>query len=415
MTQLTEYGVSAKKAKHILAALSTEQRTEIVKAMAFGLDENRKEILAANSLDLEQGRTKGLSTAMLDRLELNEKRIDGIVKGLIAIAALGDPVGEVIKHWTRPNGLLIKKVRVPIGVIGIIYESRPNVTADTASLCVRSGNAVILKGGSEAINSNKAIVKALIAGGRKVGMPDGAVQLIENTDREVVKELVRMDKFVDLIIPRGGEGLIRAVVENATVPVLKHDKGVCHVYVDKSADLETALTIAENAKCQRPGVCNATETLLLHQSIASEFLPLFFARTLKYNLEMRGDEKAQAIISGMKSATEEDWSAEYLDYILAVKIVNDVAEAVEHINHYGTHLSDAVVGNDLSVQEFFTKNVDSATVYVNASTRFTDGGEFGFGAEIGISTDKLHARGPMALEELTTYKYVISGTGQIRG
>ncbi|MCF7838613.1 MAG: glutamate-5-semialdehyde dehydrogenase, partial [Candidatus Marinimicrobia bacterium] len=359
-------------------------------------------------------RVAGLGAALIHRLALTDRRIDPMIRGIRNVVALKDPVGARISRWIRPNGLEILKVRVPIGVIGIIYEARPNVTADATVLCIKTANAVILRGGKEAARSNAAIAEALQAGGEKAGLPPGAIQLIATTDREAVRALCQLEGLVDLIIPRGGEGLIRAVVEHARVPVIKHYKGVCHTYVDEEADLEQALQISLNAKCQRPGVCNAMETLLVHQAVAAPFLaaagPAFLAR----GVELRGDPAACALVPEMKPATEADWAAEYLDLILAVRIVPDLAAAIEHINRYGSHHSDAIITRDERAAKRFQLAVDSATVYVNASTRFTDGAEFGLGAEIGISTDKLHARGPMGLEELTTYKFLIHGEGQIR-
>jgi glutamate-5-semialdehyde dehydrogenase len=330
------------------------------------------------------------------------------------VAGLKDPTGSVISRWIRPNGLEIRKIRVPIGVIAIIYESRPNVTADAAGLCFKSSNAVILRGGKEALNTNVAIADALCAGGAKKGMPEHAIQLVRLPDREAVRELVRLEGRVDLVMPRGGEGLIRAIVEDATVPVIKHYKGVCHLYVDASADLDMAAKIAENAKCQRPGVCNAIEKLLVHEQVAGKFLPVACAQLRQRGVELRGDAATRLLVPGVLEATEQDWYEEYLDMVLTVGVVPSAKAAIEHINRYGSHHSDAVIAADESVQKEFAQEVDSAAVYVNASTRFTDGGEFGMGAEIGISTDKLHARGPMGLEELTTYKYVVYGNGQVR-
>lgn len=412
--EMIRMGDRAVAAARALAQLSARRKNAILMAMADELDARVATLLAANAKDMEAGRQAGLSAAMLDRLLLNEGRIANMSKGLRAVAGLKDPVGTRISRWIRPNGLVIHKVRVPIGVIAIIYEARPNVTADAAGLCLKAGNAVILRGGKEALNSNAAIVEAMMAGGRKKGLPDDAIQLVMSTDREVVRELVQLEGRVDLVIPRGGESLIRAVTEQARVPVIKHYKGVCHVYVDVMANLDMALKIVENAKCQRPGVCNAIEKVLVHQAIAEKFLPAMAERLKLRGVELRGDEEARRIVPDMKPAVEDDWYAEYLDLILAVKVVPDVESAIQHINHYGSHHSDAIVTSDEAAQKKFTDEVDSATVYVNASTRFTDGGEFGMGAEIGISTDKIHARGPMALEELTTYKYVILGNGQIR-
>ncbi len=405
---------AAVAASRALAKLSARRKNTILEAMANELDAKRADIKAANAKDMEAGKAAGLSAPLLDRLLLDDKRIDGMIKGVRAIVALKDPVGEKISKWIRPNGLEILKVRVPIGVIAIIFESRPNVTADSAVLCFKTGNAVILRGGKEAMNSNKAIADAMMAGGKKKGLPDNAIQVVGTTDREAIREIVQMEGRVDLAIPRGGEGLIRAVTENARIPVIKHYKGVCHAYVDASANFDMALAIIENAKCQRPGVCNAIEKVLVHEKIAQDFLPKMAAQLAAKKVELRGDDASRAIVSTMKPATEADWFEEYLDLILTVKAVPNVDAAIAHINHYGSHHSDCIIAEDESVARDFTEQVDSATVYVNASTRFTDGGEFGMGAEIGISTDKLHARGPMGLEELTTYKFVIHGTGQVR-
>lgn len=412
--QILKIGADALAASRELAKLSTRKKNSILDAMAEELDAQRDFIQEENARDLAAGKEAGLGSAMLDRLELTDARIDGMIKGLRDVAVLNDPVGTEISTWNRPNGLEIKKVRVPIGVIGIIFESRPNVTCDAAALCFKTSNAVILRGGKEAIHSNLAIAKAMRKGGAGKGMPANAIQLIPTTDREAVKVMCQMTEYLDLIIPRGGEGLIKAVTEMAHVPVIKHYKGVCHTYVDADADLEMAWKIAENAKCQRPGVCNAMETLLVHKDIAEAFLPrmgeLFKAR----GVEMRGDETVCKLIPSAKPATDEDWSAEYLELILAIRVVGHVEEAIRHINQYGSKHSDAIVTQDPKAEKIFLAEVDSASVFVNASTRFSDGGEFGMGAEIGISTDKLHARGPMGLEELTTYKFIISGKGQIR-
>ena len=407
-------GDRAVAAAHALALCSTRKKNAMLEAMADELELQRAGLKQANAVDMEAARLAGLSGALLDRLQLTDARIDAMIKGINDVAALKDPVGQRISRWMRPNGLDIQKIRVPIGVIAIIYESRPNVTADAAVLCLKASNAVILRGGSEALRSNQAIAAALQAGGEKKGLPACAIQLVGTTDRDAVRELVQLEGRVDLAIPRGGESLIRAVVEQAYVPVIKHYKGVCHVYVDASADFAMALDICENAKCQRPGVCNAIEKVLVHEAVAAQFLPQLAARLGAHKVELRGSAAARAIVPAMTPATEEDWSAEYLDLILTVGLVKDVHAATAHINHYGSHHSDAIIAADEAAQKAFTEEVDSATVYVNASTRFTDGGEFGMGAEIGISTDKLHARGPMALEELTTYKYVIWGSGQVR-
>jgi glutamate-5-semialdehyde dehydrogenase len=397
-----------------MAKLSAKKKNSILEAMADEITAQKETIQAANARDVSAGREAGLSAAMLDRLELTDARIDAMVKGLLDVAALKDPVGTTISDWNRPNGLQIKKVRVPIGVIAIIYESRPNVTADAASLCFKTANAVILRGGKEAAYSNAAIAKAMREGGAEKGMPDNAIQLVETPDRNAVRELAQMVGKVDLIIPRGGEGLIKAVSEMAWVPVIKHCKGICHTFVDAAADIDMALDISENAKCHRPGVCNAMETLLVHRDIAAAFLPRMIERFKARGVELRGDEDTQKFDAAIKPATEEDWTTEYLDMILSIRIVDNVQAAIDHINTYGSHHSDAIVTTDEKAAKAFLAEVDSAAVYVNASTRFTDGGEFGMGAEIGISTDKLHARGPMGLEELTTYKFTVSGTGQIR-
>jgi len=407
-------GQQALAASRELVPLKSRKKNAILLAMADELDARREAIQAANAIDIEEGRNAGLSSAMLDRLLLTDARVDGMIKGIQAVASLKDPIGSQISRWIRPNGLEIIKQRVPIGVIGIIYESRPNVTADSAALCFKTSNAVILRGGKEAVHSNAAIADALIEGGRKKGLPEHAIQLIRTIDREAVKELVQLEGTVDLVIPRGGEALIRAVTEMAHVPVIKHYKGVCNLYIDEEADIEMALGITINAKCQRPGVCNAIETLLVHEAIAPEFLPQVAALLEENEVELRGDEAARALVPGMKEATEEDWYEEYLDLILAVRVVGSAEEAINHINTYGSRHSDAIVTESEMARQAFLRDVDSSTVYVNASTRFTDGGEFGMGAEIGISTDKLHARGPMALEELTTYKYLVYGKGQIR-
>jgi len=407
-------GDRAVAAARQLVLVNSRKKNAILQSMADELESRKVFLKQKNMQDIEEGRAAGLSDAMLDRLLLTDARIDAMTRGMKAVAGLKDPIGAKISRWIRPNGLEIVKKRVPIGVIAIIYESRPNVTADTAALCLKTSNAVILRGGKEAVNSNAAIVDALIEGGMKKGMPEHAVQLIRTTDREAVRELVQLEGRVDMVIPRGGEGLIKAVAEQSRVPVLKHYKGVCHVFVDESADPEKALNIVENAKCQRPGVCNAMETLLVHEKIAAEFLPAAADRLQGLGVELRGDEAARQILPRINAATEDDWYAEYLDLVLAVKVVPSAAAAIEHINTYGSRHSDAIIAEAEGPQKIFALEVDSATVYLNASTRFTDGGEFGMGAEIGISTDKLHARGPMGLEELTTYKYVIYGDGQVR-
>ena len=411
---ILEMGRKAVIASRALARLTNEQKSKALRAMADGIHARREGIKSANAIDMEEGKKKGLSGALLDRLLLTDSRIDAMVKGVREVADLHDPVGQILEEKARPNGLHIKKVRVPIGVIAVVYEARPNVTADAASLCIKSGNAIILRGGSESIRSNEAIADALQFGGERHGLPDSALQLVRVTDREAVRELAQLEGIVDLIIPRGGEGLIRAVADVARVPVIKHYKGVCHVFVDESADVEMAVAISENAKCQRPGVCNAMETLLVHSAVAGRFLPAAASVLQRKGVELRGDDAARAIVPSMKRATEEDWFAEYLDLILAVRVVPDVRAAIDHINMYGSHHSDSIVTASVENGEKFVEEVDSAAVYVNASTRFTDGAAFGLGAEMGISTDKLHARGPMGIDELTTYKYVILGSGQVR-
>ena len=407
-------GERAVAASRALATLSTRRKNIILEAMADALDANRARILAANARDMAAGRDAGLPDAMLDRLSLTDARLDGVINAVRSLVGLRDPVGREIARWTRPNGLLIRKMRVPIGVIGIIYESRPNVTVDAAALCFKASNAVILRGGREALETNIALADALQSGGAAKGLPPDSIQLISVTDHDAVRELVQLEGLVDLVIPRGGERLIRTVAEQARVPVIKHYKGVCHVYVDKAADPAMALDIIENAKCSRPGVCNALEKVLVHRDIAPTFLPLLAERLRARRVELRGDEAARAAVPDLVPATDADWDAEYLDLVLAVKVVDGTAAAIDHINRHGSHHSDSIITADPKARDQFLQQVDSACVYVNASTRFTDGGEFGLGAEIGISTDKLHARGPMALEELTTYKYLVTGNGQIR-
>jgi glutamate-5-semialdehyde dehydrogenase len=382
--------------------------------MARALRERAPEILEANAKDMETGQAQGLSRALLDRLLLNEKRIEEMAQGLEALVSLPDPVGEITSMWTRPNGLRIGRMRVPLGVIGIIYEARPNVTVDAAGLCLKTGNAVILRGGSEAINSNRAITRIISEAATSHGVPEGAIQLIDTIDREAVHVMLRLNEYIDVLIPRGGAGLIRTVVENATVPVIETGVGNCHVYVDAEADLEMAEKIVINAKTQRPGVCNAMETLLVHKDIAPAFLPVVAEKLRDLGVEIRGCEYTRTLVPFAKKATEEDWATEYLDLILAVKVVNSLEEAVEHIAKYGTKHSEAIVTNNYTKAWEFLKRVDAAAVYVNASTRFTDGFQYGFGAEIGISTQKLHARGPMGPEQLTTFKYIVFGSGQIR-
>lgn len=405
---------AAKKAAAKLAVTETAVKNKALLAMAAALENGCAEILAANARDMEAARAKGMRSSMLDRLQLTEARIAGMADGLRQVAALPDPVGNVVDGKTLPNGLQITKMRVPLGVIGIIYEARPNVTADAAGLCLKSGNAVILKGGSEAMESNKAVAYVLAQAAEAAGLPGGAIQFIDTSDRQAVSDLIHLNGLVDVVIPRGGAGLIKTVVMNATVPVIETGAGVCHTYVDASADVEMAVKIAFNAKVQRPSVCNAMETLLVHRDIAERFLPAMLAQYKAAGVEIRGDAGVQAMDGAVVPASEEDWSTEYGDLRLSVKIVASIEEAMEHIAHYGTGHSECIVTNDYSQAQLFQKTVDAAAVYVNASTRFTDGNEFGFGAEIGISTQKLHARGPMALPELTSTKYLICGSGQVR-
>jgi len=404
----------AKKASRLTAIADTSVKNAVLEQMAINLLSNKKVLLAENEKDLNAAREAGLSSAMIDRLRLTDSRIEDMAKGIREVINLSDPVGEVMEEIVRPNGLKIQKVRVPIGVITIIYESRPNVTADAASLCLKTGNATILRGGKESIHSNVAIYWQISAALEKTGLDKNAIQVIETADRKAVDYLLKADKYVDLVIPRGGEGLIRNVVENSTIPVIKHYKGVCHVYVDEFADQDMAKEVCLNAKLQRPGTCNAMETMLVHESIAKTFLPDICRSMSDSGVELRGCEKSRKIMPEIKQATEEDWSTEYLEKILSVKIVASIDDAIRHISTYGSSHSDAIITEDKSNAKKFTDEVDSAAVYVNASTRFTDGFEFGMGAEIGISTDKLHARGPMGLNELTSYKYIIHGTGQIR-
>lgn len=406
---------AAKKAAAELAVTSTAVKNRALLAMAQALRGRQADILLANAEDMRQAAAKGMKASMLDRLKLTEQRIAGMAEGLEQVAGLPDPVGSVVGGSRLANGMTVTKVRVPLGVIGIIYEARPNVTADAAGLCLKSGNAVILKGGSEAMQSNKIIAAVLAEAAEKAGVPAGAVQFIDTSDRQAVTDLIRMNGLVDVVIPRGGAGLIKAVVMNATVPVIETGAGVCHTFVDASADVQMAMDIAYNAKVQRPSVCNAMETLLVHKDIAGKFLPPMLEKYFAAGVEIRGDERVQAFSSQVLAATEEDWSTEYGDLRLSVKIVDSLEEAMEHIAAYSTGHSECIVTSDYANARKFQLRVDAAAVYVNASTRFTDGFEFGFGAEIGISTQKLHARGPMALPELTSTKYLIDGSGQVRG
>lgn len=414
MSKLILKGQRAKEASYELMNATTTKKNEALLKMAEKLIENKDYIIAENKRDLYKAIEKGTTEAMLDRLKLDEKRLADMADGLREVVALADPVGEVTSMWRRPNGLQIGKQRVPMGVIGIIYEARPNVTCDAAGLCLKTGNAVILRGGSEAINSNMAIVKALVEGIKETGLPEYSLQLVEDTSREVATEMMRLNEYIDVLIPRGGAGLIKAVVKNATVPVIETGTGNCHVYVDCDADLEMAKNIVINAKTSRPAVCNAEEKLLVSEKVADKFIPMVINALREKNVKVIGDENVRTIIEDVQAATEEDWGREYLDYIIGVKIVKDVDEAISHINKYGSGHSEAIVTKSYDNSQRFLQRVDAAAVYVNASTRFTDGSEFGFGAEIGISTQKLHARGPMGLTELTTTKYIIYGNGQIR-
>lgn len=405
---------AAKQAAAKLAVTSSAVKNAALLAMAAALEAQQSEILAANERDMTAAAAKGMKSSMLDRLKLTAERISGMADGLRQVAGLADPVGNVIDGKTLPNGLHITKIRVPLGVIGIIYEARPNVTADAAGLCLKSGNAVILKGGSEAMESNKTVAAILAQAAEGAGIPAGSIQFINTSDRQAVQDLIHMNGLVDVVIPRGGAGLIQAVVRNASVPVIETGAGVCHTYVDKDADVEMAMKIAFNAKVQRPSVCNAMETLLVHKDIADKFLPMVLMMYNSSAVEIRGDEAVQEYSGQVHPATEEDWSTEYGDLRLSVKIVDSIEEAMAHIAKYGTGHSECIVTNNYQAAQLFQYTVDAAAVYVNASTRFTDGNEFGFGAEIGISTQKLHARGPMALPELTSTKYLINGNGQVR-
>ncbi|MEN8681782.1 MAG: glutamate-5-semialdehyde dehydrogenase [Akkermansiaceae bacterium] len=411
--QVYEMGRKARAAALALAVLSEEKKNEILKAMAGGIREAAPQILEANARDLAAGGERGLTSAMLDRLRLDAERLEAVAAGVEKVATLPDPVGEILGEWDRPNGIRIQQLRVPIGVIGIIYESRPNVTSDAAVLCLKSGNATILRGGSEAIHSNRALAEALQSGGERAGLPDGAIQLIPFTDRESVAVMAGMDKYLDLIIPRGGKGLIETVVSLARMPVIKHYDGICHAYVHPDADQEMAVKIVVDSKTQKPSVCNALETLLVDEAIAGEFLPKVASALAGKNVELRGDAATCAIIEA-RPAVDEDWSTEYLDYILAVKVVPSMKAAIDHINEYSSQHTEVIITRDETAAEAFLRQIDSACVFHNVSTRFSDGEEFGFGAEIGISTDKLHARGPMGLRELTSYQYRVRGEGQLK-
>ena len=411
---LNTLGKNARNAEVLVRNLSANEKNEVLLKVAEALTENADTLTAANALDVENGRKNNMPEALVDRLLLTGNRIRGMAEGLRQVAALEDPVGEVLGMKKRPNGLMIGQKRVPLGVIGIIYEARPNVTADAFALCFKTGNVVILKGGSDAIHSNEAIVKCIREVLREQGITEDAIQLITDTSRETTAEFMKMNQYVDVLIPRGGRGLIKAVVENSTIPVIETGTGNCHIYVDETADLQMAADIIMNAKTQRVGVCNACESVLVHEKVKDEFLPVMARRLQEKQVEIRADEAACELIPGAVHATEEDWGREYLDYILSLKVVSSVEEAISHINQYNTGHSEAIITNNYEHAQKFLDQVDAAAVYVNASTRFTDGFEFGFGAEIGISTQKLHARGPMGLLALTTTKYIIYGNGQIR-
>ena len=411
---LEQMGEKARRAKAVLEGLTAEEKNRALSAVSRGLIRDQEEILSANEKDMEEGRRKGMTKGLLDRLKLTPERIRGMAEGIDQIIALEDPIGEILEEWTRPNGLKLQKKRVPMGVIGIIYEARPNVTADAFALCFKTGNAVILKGGSDAIHSNTAIADSIRASLEEAGITGDAIGLIRNTDRETTERFMKLNRYIDLLIPRGGEGLIRTVVQNSTIPVIETGTGNCHIYVDRKADFDMALSIIINAKTQRIGVCNACESLVIHEEIADSFLPLLEQALTEKKVEIRADEEARKRMPGAEAAKEEDYAAEYLDYIISVKTVADIEQAIDHINQYHTMHSDCIVTEDEEAAALFMNRVDSACVYWNASTRFTDGFEFGFGAEIGISTQKLHARGPMGLKELTAVKYLIFGDGQIR-
>lgn len=411
---LLELATKARDVKYTVAALSTEDKNSAIMAVADALEANASDIISANAIDMKNGETKGLSQGLLDRLKLDESRIKGIADGLREIVKLDDPIGQITEEFERPNGLKIKKRLVPIGVVGVIYEARPNVTADVFGLCFKTGNAVILKGGSDALESNKAIVKVIKSALEKGGYPVDAITLIDDTSRETAKEMMRLNGYIDVLIPRGSAGLIKSVVENASIPVIETGSGNCHIYVDHDADIDMAIDIIVNAKTQRIGVCNSAESLVVHEDIAASLLPKLNKALREKGVQIFADAKAKALMEGSEDATEEDFAKEYLDYIISVKTVSSVEEAIEHINKYNTGHSEAIVTNDEKNADKFLEGIDAACVYVNASTRFTDGFEFGFGAEIGISTQKLHARGPMGLLALTSYKYTIFGNGQIR-
>jgi len=414
MTELQMMGIRAAAAAKVLATATTDQKNSALRAISAALRENKSEILAANEIDLAKAREGGMSTSMLDRLTLSADRIESIANAVLKVVSLPDPVGEILDENVLPNGLKVSKLRVPMGVIGIIYEARPNVTVDSAVLCLKAGSAAFLRGGKETINSNRALEKIMREAIVGAGLPEDCIQLLHDTSRETAREMMRLRGYIDVLIPRGGAGLISSVVENASVPVIETGTGVCHIYVAETADLDIATNIIFNAKTQRPSVCNAAETLLVNEKIAAKFLPLAQKKLAEKNVELRCDSKAAKILSGVTNAIDSDFGREFLDYILAVKVVDSTEQAIEHIRTHSTKHSDCIVTNDDAEAALFTASIDSAVVYVNASTRFTDGEEMGFGAEIGISTQKLHARGPMGLREICSYKYVVRGTGQVR-
>lgn len=415
MDEIVLVALRAKEASRKLAAVPAERKNTALTLMAEALQNNKERILEANKKDVEHAKSRGMPSPIIDRLTLNDNRIKAMVDSLMQISEFKDPVGRILEKKTLPNGLKLKKVSTPIGVVAVIYEARPNVTSDIAGLCLKSGNVSILKGGSEAINSNRVISRLLINAAKAAGLPNNIVNFIDSTNREVVLEMLKLDEYIDLVMPRGGDALIKLVAENSKIPVIKHWKGICHVYVDKQFDTDMAIKVCINAKCQRPGVCNAMETLLVARSIAKEFLPKMISQFKKNKVLVKGCEQTIKIVPGIVPATEDDWKTEYLDLIVSIKVVEDIDDAISFINKYGTGHSDSIITKSTANAKKFVDLVDSAAVYVNASTRFTDGAEFGLGAEIGISTQKLHARGPMGANELTSYKYVIEGTGQVRG
>ena len=411
---IVEICKKAKKASYEMVKLTADDKNTALCRMANAIEANTEKILAANRLDVEAAKAKGLKAALLDRLALDQKKVQTMAKELREVSALPDPIGTYLRTWTRPNGLIISQIRVPMGVVGVIYESRPNVTSDSAGICIKSGNAVILRGGSDALNSNIAIGEVLREALSGTNVPIDALQVVPSPDRKVAEELMGMREYIDVLIPRGGADLIKTVVEKSRIPVIETGTGNCHVYVEEDADLTKATPIVINSKCQRPGTCNAAEKLLVHQNIAKEYLPAVIAELRKNGVEVRGDQHTRKIVPDAKEATEQDWGTEYLDLIIGIKVVENLDEAIAHINKYGTHHSESIVTCDFDKALRFQKEIDSAAVYWNASTRFTDGNQFGLGAEIGISTQKLHARGPMSIQHLTTTKYIILGSGQIR-